>query len=919
MIRLLLIVLFSIVFSIAAFSQVVINEFSASNYDSFQDNYGEYEDWIELYNTTIEDIDLGGYYLSDRKNNPTKWSFPAGLIIAPHSFLRVWASGRDLVEGQNIHTNFKIKQTSNKEDVVLADPGGTIIDINEIPSTTKKAYSWARNIDGAGEWRISNSPSPGTPNGGFIEGYAEKPNIKPIAGFYAGSLEVTIEVDDPDVEVFYTLDGSTPDNTDILYTGPFMVTATTVVRSVSIKNDPGYEVSFTETNTYFIDETHTVKVISIVGDELPALLNGTYSSPVGSFEYFNEKNEKVDEAVGDYNKHGNDSWAYAQRGIDYICRDEYGYDSDIDDEIFAVSDRSEFQRLILKAAANDNYPFQNGSAHIRDAYVHTLSQLANLEMDERSYEPCVVYLNGEYWGVYELREKVDDPDFTEYYYDQDKYDIDFIKTWGGTWQEYGSWDDWYDVKDFIENNDMADSDNYKYVTDRFELLSLIDYIILHSYNVSSDWLNWNTAWWRGRNPNGGATKWRYALWDEDATYGHYINYSGIPDQSPFADPCNPEEINPDNVDFEGHVAAFKKLFDNPEFLSLYINRYADLNNTYFSCDYAIALLDSLIGNIAPEMGRHIDKWGGTENEWKENIEEMKQFILDRCTIIDQGIVDCYEDEGITGPYAVVIEVDPEGAGNVKANTIIGLSYPWNATYFGGVPLTLNAIPIGNNDFYGWETKFNPFTPDPAALQINMDLTSGDTIIAHFEPYLPCQGPSELLVDPYPGGVDLEWLGSETLVGYNVFYRKLGEVDWEIFSVVENIMFLDDLDPCTTYEIKIRTVCNKIVSEFSEFTFESYCSTATDNDLAELGLNELKLYPNPFNESFTIELDLEKSASMAIDLFSAQGQWIKGLFNGTIQSGSSSLSINGLEQLAPGSYLIRFANDQSSRMMLLIKS
>ena len=383
-----------------ATAQVVLNEFSASNYDSFNDDYGQNEDWIELYNVGINPVDLEGFHLSDRIGNPDKWAFPGGIVIEPHSFLRVWASGRDVVNGSNIHTNFKIKQTSNKEDIVFADPAGIILDSIEIPSTTKAGYSWARESDGVGVWKISNTPSPLGANQGTIDGYAEKPDIKPIAGFYSNELSVSIVVDDPKVTVYYTMDGNTPTINDNVYTDPFIIDKTTVIRAIGFHSENTYEESFIETNTYFIDEEHTVKVVSIVGDDLPELLDGGGSSNFGSFEYFNEDQEKVDEAVGDYNKHGNDSWAYPQRGVDYICRDEYGYDADIDDEIFTVSDRSEFQRLILKAAANDNYPFQNGSAHIRDAYVHTLSQLAGLEMDERSYEPCIVYLNGEYWGVY---------------------------------------------------------------------------------------------------------------------------------------------------------------------------------------------------------------------------------------------------------------------------------------------------------------------------------------------------------------------------------------------------------------------------------------------------------------------------------------------------------------------------------------
>ena len=274
--------------------------------------------------------------------------------------------------------------------------------------------------------------------------------------------------------------------------------------------------------------------------------------------------------------------------FDYISRDQMGYDNDVDDQMFATTDRDEFQRLIIKAAANDNYPFAPGQgAHIRDAYLHTLSQVADMDLDERSYEPCVVYLNGEYWGVYELREKVYDLDFTEYYYNQNEYDIDMIQTWGGTWEEYGSIDDWNTLHNFIVNNDMSDPANYAAVTDELNVLSLIDYIILNTHAVCSDWLNYNTGWWRGRNAPG--VKWRYTLWDLDASFGHYINYTGIPDTEPTADPCDNEDTG--ISDPEGHIEMLVALFENPEFHALYINRYADLNNTYFTCDFMIDFLD----------------------------------------------------------------------------------------------------------------------------------------------------------------------------------------------------------------------------------------------------------------------------------------------------------------------------------------
>ena len=196
------------------------------------------------------------------------------------------------------------------------------------------------------------------------------------------------------------------------------------------------------------------------------LLDGGWGStglePQGTIEWFDKNGVLLDKGAGEFNKHGNDSWAYDQRGFDYIMRDQFGYNYAIQDKIFSTKNRDKFQRVILKAAANDNYSFEDG-AHIRDAYCHHLSQLADLRMDERSASHCIVYLNGDYWGVYDIREKVDDHDFTDFYYDQDKNNIQYLKTWGGTWVEYGgpqAQTDWDNFVTFVTTNDMTIPANY---------------------------------------------------------------------------------------------------------------------------------------------------------------------------------------------------------------------------------------------------------------------------------------------------------------------------------------------------------------------------------------------------------------------------------------------------------------------------
>ncbi len=94
------------------------------------------------------------------------------------------------------------------------------------------------------------------------------------------------------------------------------------------------------------------------------------------------------------------------------------------------------------------------SAHMRDDFVQTLSQKAGQQLDWRKSERIVLYANGIYWGIYALREKVHDHDYTQYYYDQGKYDIQFIMLWGSTWAEYGgqqALDDWYDASRFYHD------------------------------------------------------------------------------------------------------------------------------------------------------------------------------------------------------------------------------------------------------------------------------------------------------------------------------------------------------------------------------------------------------------------------------------------------------------------------------------
>ena len=419
-----------------------------------------------------------------------------------------------------------------------------------------------------------------------------------------------------------------------------------------------------------------------------------------------------------------------------------GYNYGVNAPVFINKDLDSYQRLIFKAAANDNYPFAPGApAHIRDSYAHTLSQRAHLYMDERTWAPAIVYLNGQYWGVYDVREKVDDLDFTDHYYKQDDPNVQFLQTWGGTWSAYGgaqAQTDWNTLRSYITSNSMAVASNYAYVDSLFNVKSFVDYFVFNSWLATSDWLDWNTAWWRGLDTLGDKKKWRYTLWDMDAILGHYINYTGIPDPSPDADPCNVEGL--DDPGGQGHTQILNALMANPDFKQYYQARYIDLMNTKLNCSFAVPLLDSMINVIDPEMTAQCAKWGGNYTTWKANAATFRAQVNQRCTALTQGLIDCYS---LTGPYDVTFDVFPPGAGNIKINSITPASYIYSGSYFGGIVTKLKASPNGIYIFDHWDMANHTPTPSTVSDSAEVTFNQSENVIAVFRLESEPQGGSEV--------------------------------------------------------------------------------------------------------------------------------------------------------------------------------
>lgn len=737
-------------------AQVVINEFSAANKSSYADAGGAYNDWLEIYNPTGAAVNIGGWYLSDSPGNLTKWQIPAGVTVNANGFKIFFCSNRGGVFSGQQHTNFKLTQSDTSEVLLLTNASGVIVDSTTV-YPTRVNHSRGRATNGSGAWSVFQTPTPNASNNTqtAYPSYVPKVQFSLPAGFYSGTQSVSLTCSMANTSIRYTTNGAVPTTASTLFAGPISVSANTVIRARAFDNSSVYAGSFDETNSYFINETHTLPVMSLTSDQFNNLFNGNVNFTAGSMEYFGTNNAQIFEIESEYSPHGNDSWAYPQKGMDFNIEDEYGTGHEINYKVFTTTPRHHYDWLILKAAASDNFPgnLPNPAAHIRDAYVQTLAEKFNLNVDFRRMEHCLVFINGQYWGVYEIRDRVD-ADYFNYYYNQPEQYVDDLKYWGGMNVQYGSDTAWTNLYNFVITHNLAIPANYTFVTDRLNVMSMIDAVALGLYTVDSDWLNWNTAWWRGRRtPN--IVKWKYWLWDEDNTFNLGENFTGWANTDFTANPCDVNTANGGGPDFSdpgigaemGHIVIFNALMQNPDFEQLYINRFADLLNSAFNCTNMTNHLDTMIARIQPEMQRQCTRWGGSYNQWLQNVQYLRGQITGRCSVIGAAMDTCYH---VTGPYPLVVNVYPVNSGTVLVNTINPPAYPWHSTYFGGVNLVCKASANPGYQFSHWTIQGHTLNPSMVTDSIWFDLVnSGDSLTAVFIPTDSVR--LTVVTNPNPGG------------------------------------------------------------------------------------------------------------------------------------------------------------------------
>ena len=644
------------------------------------------------------------------------------------------ASG-SLVSNLNLHTNFRLNK--DEEYLGLYAPDGTVVSSISFRDQVRDV-SFGRNPDGGKDWCYFSKPTPKGPNSSdCATGITATPEPSAGRGFYREPVKVKITSPD-ESNVHYTLDGSIPTELSPPYNEPLTFEETGVLRVRAFQG--GLIPSQTVTSTFFIEEGPRLPVLSLVTD--PANLwnedtgiyaTGRYSvhpnylqrgedweRPV-FIEFYEEDGSLGFTANGGIRIHGGCTRTFPKKSFLIFFSKSYG-EAELHYPVFtearfAKSDLTGFKNLILRNIGNDGY---GGRPRIRDSLIHALwAEQGGLISAKRS---VFVYINGEPWGIYNIREHIDKHYLASNF---GLSDVDLIEAMA---VREGDAAHWHEMLNFFESSDLRNDGTYARAGELINIDNFTDFWIFQIYAGNID-LDGNLKVFRARTTEG---KWHWIMWDLDLALGLSREETPVTHNTLVwhTRRTHRPDYGHDWADGDLRIPMMlSKLLENEEYRNYFINRFEDLLNTTLHPDNVIATIDALVSIIEPdlplEMERWSSDWGGSLEEWTANLDELRDFARLRPAELRLHIINYF---GLTDMVHLKVQQPESGNGIVRLNTVLLERYPWQGTYFRGIPVNLEAKPAPGYKFAGWN---DPSLPK--AQKITILPSEGSVIQALFSP------------------------------------------------------------------------------------------------------------------------------------------------------------------------------------------
>jgi hypothetical protein len=442
------------------------------------------------------------------------------------------------------------------------------------------------------------------------------------------------------------------------------------------------------------------------------LQRGKEAEVPAHFQYFSDRLDperaSVDQGIG-VRVHGGVNRAAPSKSLRLYARKEYGK-ANLRHAFF--DEEQKYKRLLLRNSGNDFY-----RTMMRDAAIQQI--LTGLRFDVQAYQPTVVFLNGEYWGILNLREYLDKHFLSRHHgVDEDRLDImDLDKA------DEGSDGHWRELMTYIDTHPLQEDRHFDHVVGQIDVDNFIDYIIANIFVVNYDWPHNNVRHWRlqvgqsgEQNPPAHDGRWRWLMFDTDAGFRDFV-----PDALSRLVKVDPR--------YNSRTAElFRSLLKNKRFEQAFVMRFSDLLNTSFKAERMVSVIGDVRSDIEAEMPRHIGRWAFPESlkVWHEGVDHLQNFARERPTVQRLQLAQFF---ALPGEYQVKLNVSDSLHGRIRVNSttidqrtpgLSGSAYPWSGTYFKQVPLEVEALPAPCHAFVRWDGAAQ--TEPRITLQPDADVT-----------------------------------------------------------------------------------------------------------------------------------------------------------------------------------------------------
>lgn len=609
----------------------------------------------------------------------------------------------------------------------------------------------------------------------FFTAFAQdKPRFSAAPGFYTQGFSLSLIAEDAD-EIYYTLNGDEPDSTSLKYTSAIQINDRTgqepsysLISSISHSYSPwvsptgpvqlftvvrarskkGNAWSDITTGSFIVHpegaNRYNLPVISVVTDSLHLFdyESGIYvlgkiyddwrtQNPNGNdwlstpanytqrgsdwerpahFEFFNETGQTdVSMDIG-IRIHGGGSRSFQQKTLRVYTRSDYG-NSRFDYPFFLDQPLREYKRLQLRNSGQDWM-----KTALRDGFMQTL--VRHLPFETMAFRQSVLFVNGEFWGIANIRERYDD-DYLAIKFDISKSRIDYLS--GNASVEEGSADHYKAMLSYISVNGLRDSTHYNYIKTQMDIESFTNYYLANIFFNNTDWPHNNIDFWRydtDYNPDaetGLDGRWRWMMFDTDFGFAWTDRHTEAKYQG------HVQQNSLERVTRDDHWSTFlmNELLRNESYKHYFINRYRDLMNSSLGRNRVVSVLDSLQAVISPVIKEHIDRWGNSDHrwsmpksvdEWNTNVNYMRRFANERETYLNEHFRSVFSLDSL---YTLSFSVADTTMGYIQLNkefNVLGaepgvsaMEYPnlYQMQYFKGLPVTVTAIPKTGYQFSYW--------------------------------------------------------------------------------------------------------------------------------------------------------------------------------------------------------------------------